>query len=157
MSLIHREVMELAATPAQISEFIMTPERILDDYPQPVAGGVLEAGHAIWCQGQMGVSMLERIEDACNESLVVIKVTTALGLEAPFTRERIEEDWMFSMIEDWELAASDTGTRLTKTWRDAVANGEPPFPLEETLRQSAAHETGALIEGWNRAAKEAGS
>ncbi len=33
---VHREVMELRATPAQVREFIMTPERILDYYPAPL-------------------------------------------------------------------------------------------------------------------------
>ena len=38
---VHREVMELEASPARVHEFVMTPERILDYYPAPLEGGVL--------------------------------------------------------------------------------------------------------------------
>ena len=121
--ILHTEVMQLRATPAQVREFIMTPERILDYYPQSVGGGVLEAGRAIYCRGEMGVSLLELIEPECTENRVVIKVTTAIGLEAPYTRERIESRATFTMIEDWDLTTSGTTTTLTKTWRDVTAIG----------------------------------
>ena len=48
------EVLELKATPAQIREFITTPERILDYYPNPIEGGVLDPGRAIYCRGKAG-------------------------------------------------------------------------------------------------------
>ena len=152
--IVHREVLELRATPEQVRRFIMTPERILDYYPMPVGGSVLEAGHAITCRGQGGVSLLERIEPECDDSKVVIKVTTAIGLEPPDTRERIEAGATFSMIEDWELVPSADGTTLTKTWRDIVELGAAPFPLEDGVRQGASGESGALIDGWNRAAAQ---
>ena len=153
--IIHTEVMELRATPDQVRAFIMTPDRILDYYPDAVDGGVLEPGRAIYCRGAMGVSLLELIEPECKDDLVVIKVTTAIGLEAPYTRERIESQTTFTMIEDWALAPNRSGTTLTKTWRDVVANGEPPFPLEDAVRQGAIHESAALVRGWNQAAQEA--
>jgi glyoxylase-like metal-dependent hydrolase (beta-lactamase superfamily II) len=37
-SIVHREVIELDASPAQVRRFIMTPQRILDYYPSPVHG-----------------------------------------------------------------------------------------------------------------------
>jgi len=151
--IVHSEVMELRATPAQVKEFILTPERILDYYPQPVGGGVLEPGKAIYCQGESGVSMLELIEAECTADCVVILVTTAFGLEAPFTRERIESHMTFTMVEDWALAKSKTGTTLTKTWRNVIVKGNPPFDLEEAVRQGAIHESAALITGWNQAAQ----
>lgn len=153
--IVHTEVMELAATPAQVEAFIMTPERILDYYPDPVGGGVLEPGHAIYCQGAMGVSLLERIEAECSARCVVIKVTTAFGLEAPFTRERIEANGAFSMIEDWELAPSGDGTTLTKTWREVIALGPEPFPIADAVREGAVHESPSLVRGWNAAAEQA--
>ena len=152
-NVVHTEVMELEASPAQVREFIMTPERILDYYPDPVGGGVLDPGRAIYCQGGPGVSMLERIEEECTESCVVVKVTTAFGLEAPFTRERIEKNAGFTIIEDWELAPSGAGTSLTKTWGDITAAGSEPFPSDR-IRQAAIHESPSLVEGWNTAAKE---
>ena len=153
-NVVHSEVMELQASPAQVREFIMTPERILDYYPDPVGGGVLEPGRAIYCQGGPGVSILERIEAECTETCVVVKVTTAFGLEPPYTRERIEENVGFTMMEDWELAPSGSGTTLTKTWRDVIGAGPEPFPSDR-IREGAIHESPLLVRGWNAAAKEA--
>jgi hypothetical protein len=153
--IVHTEVMELRASPQQVREFILTPDRILDYYPSPVDGGVLEPGRAIYCRGEIGTSMLELVEAESNDALVVIKVSTALGLEAPFTRERIEARCTFTMIEDWALAANDTGTTLTKTWRDVAADGPEPFPLEDAVRGGAVHESGQLVAGWNAAAESA--
>ena len=151
--ILHTEVMELRATPDEVREFILTPARILDYYPDPVDGGVLEAGRAIWCRGGNGVSMLETVPDECSDDCLVIKVSTAFGLTPPFTRERIEAACTFTMVEDWALAATATGTTLTKTWRDVTANGEVPFPLEDAVREGAKHESASLIEGWNTAAR----
>jgi hypothetical protein len=150
--IVHTEVMPLTASPAQVREFILTPDRILDYFPSPVDGGVLEPGKAIYCRGEMGTSMLEMLEAESNDELLVIKVTTALGLEAPFTRERIEASCTFTMIEDWALEPDGTGTKLTKTWRDVASEGPEPFPLADAVRQGAIHESVQLIAGWNNAA-----
>ncbi|MFK7896356.1 MAG: hypothetical protein AB8G23_10990 [Myxococcota bacterium] len=154
MSIVHTEVIELVASPAKVKEFIMTPERILDYYPSPVEGGVLEPGIAYFCRGEMGVSLLERVASASNEDVLVLKVTTAIGLEAPYTRERIEANATFTMFEDWALAESGSGTKLTKSWRDIEAPGPEPFPLEETIKQSAIHESPQLADAWNRFARD---
>ena len=151
--LVHREVMELQATPAQVREFVMTPERILDYYPAPLEGGVFEAGHSIWCRGELGVSMLERVEDECSDDCVVVLVTTAIGLEPPYSPEGIVAATTFTMVEDWAVEATAAGTTLTKSWRDVRANGEPPFPLEDVVREAAKGESGTLVERWNEAAR----
>lgn len=151
--LVHREVMKLRATPAQVREFILTPERILDYYPLPVEGGVIDAGRAIWCRGEMGVSMLERVEDECSDDCVVILVTTAIGLEPPYTRERITAATTFTMVEDWALEANPHGTTLTKSWRDVEVTGHVPFPIEEAVRDAATGESALLVERWNEAAR----
>jgi hypothetical protein len=153
--LVHREVMELRATPAQVREFILTPERILDYYPAPVEGGVFEAGRSIWCRGEMGVSMLELLDDESNDDCVTVLVTTAIGLEPPYTPEGIVAATTFTMVEDWALAATPDGTTLTKSWRDVRATGEPPFPLEDAVREAAKGESGTLVEQWNEAAAAA--
>jgi len=154
-NIVHTEVMSLRASPEQVREFILTPDRILDYFPSPIEGGVLEPGKAIYCRGEMGTSMLEVLEDESTDDCLVIKVTTALGLEAPFTRARIEEHCTFTMIEDWALERSPSGTTLTKTWRDVAAKGPEPFPLADAVREGAIHESAQLIEGWNRAARSA--
>ncbi|MBJ19349.1 MAG: hypothetical protein GY910_02050 [bacterium] len=152
-AIVHTEVMDIRATPETIREFILTPDRILDYFPSGIDGGVLEAGKAIYCRGEIGTSMLELLEDESDDALVVIKVTTALDLEAPFTRERIEANYSFTMIEDWALAATDSGTRLTKTWRDIGVEGEEPFPLAEAIREGGIHESPRLVAGWDKAAE----
>ncbi len=151
--LVHREVMELQATPAQVREFVLTPERILDYYPLPVEGGVFEAGRSIWCRGEMGVSMLERIEDESSDDCVVMLVTTAIGLEPPYSPESIVAATTFTMVEDWAVAESSGGTTLTKSWRDVTAFGEPPFPLEDVVREAAKGESPTLVTKWNEAAR----
>ena len=152
MSLVHTEVMQLKATPEQVRAFIMTPDRILDYFPQPVEGGVLEPGRAIWCRGEMGVSMLEVVDAETTDDVVVVKVSTAFGLEAPFTRERIEENTVFTMVEDWALEAKGGGTQLTKSWRDVQSKGPEPFPIADAVKEGAIHESAQLVEGWNAAA-----
>ena len=150
---VHREVMELQATPAQVREFIMTPERILDYYPAPIEGGVFEAGCSIWCRGEIGVSMLEHVVDESTDDCMVVRVTTAVGLEPPYTPEGIVAATTFTMVEDWALAPRPDGTTLTKSWRDIRAPGEPPFPLEDAVRETAKGESGSLVERWNEAAR----
>ena len=80
MSLVHTEVMQLRATPDQVRGFILTPERILDYFPQPVEGGVLEPGKAIYCRGEMGTSMLALVDAESTEDLVVVEVTLVVGI-----------------------------------------------------------------------------
>ena len=67
--IVHTEIIELQATPAQVREFIMTPQRILDYYPSPTEGGVIEPGLKIYCRGKAGVSLLETVPQECREAL----------------------------------------------------------------------------------------
>ncbi|MFN8028715.1 MAG: hypothetical protein U0W40_20870 [Acidimicrobiia bacterium] len=147
----HREVMHLAVPAARVHEFVMTPERILDYYPEPIEGGVFEAGRSFWCRGAMGVSMLERT-DASTADCTVVLVTTAVGLEPPYTPDAIRAAGTITMVEEWAVAADGDGSVLTKTWRDVMAGGEPSPPLAEIVRDAAKHESSALIAGWNAAA-----
>ena len=151
---VHSEVIDLQATPDQVRAFIFTPERILDYYPMPVEGEVLEPGRAIWCRGEMGTSLLELVDAESNDAVVVVKVTTAFGLSTPVSRESIEANVGFTMVEDWALESTSDGTRLTKTWRDVEAPGAEPFPLADSVREGAASETEKLVAGWNSAAIE---
>jgi hypothetical protein len=151
--LVNREVMELHAAPAQVLQFVMTPERILDYYPDPIEGGVFEEGRAIWCRGAIGVSMLERIDDASTDECLVVLVTTAAGLEPPYTPESIRAAATFTMIEDWAVAPSADGTTLTKSWRDVRMIVDLPFSMEDAVRETSKAESGPLVEQWNAAAR----
>jgi hypothetical protein len=148
---VHREVMALAVAPDRVREFVMTPERILDYYPEPIEGGVFEAGRAIWCRGGMGVSMLERLDDSTDDCLVVL-VTTAVGLVPPYSPEAIRDAATFTMVEEWAVVPEGAGSMLTKTWRDVLAGGEPAPPLADIVQEAAKGESGALVSRWNAAA-----
>lgn len=151
--LVHRDVMQLHATPAQVLAFVMTPERILDYYPDPIDGGVFEPGRAIWCRGAIGVSMLERVDEESSGDRLVVLVTTAAGLEPPYTPEGIRAAATFTMVEDWAVAATTDGTTLTKSWRAVVTLVDLPFSMEDTVRDTAKGEAESLVEKWNAAAR----
>jgi hypothetical protein len=153
---VHREVIELAASPAQVRRFIMDPQRILDYYPSPVDAGTFEEGRSLWCRGQGSVSMLELLEDQSTDDCVVVLVTTAVGLEPPYTPEGLRAAMVFTMVEDWALAATPEGTTLIKTWRDVHAAGDASLPLGDAIRESAKAETEPLVTRWNEAARTAG-
>jgi hypothetical protein len=148
----HSEVLELKATPAQVREFITTPERIMDYYPDSIEGGVLESGLAIYCRGKAGISLLEVDEESSNEKLVVVLVSTARKLKPPYTAERIKQAAFFTMIEDWQLEPSSAGTTLTKTWRDIRKYKLRFLPMSRIVRAGARSESKTLVECWNRAA-----
>jgi hypothetical protein len=154
--LVHREVMELRATPAQVLEFVMTPERILDYYPDPIEGGVFEEGRAIWCRGATGVSMLERVEEESSGECLVVLVTTAAGLQPPYTPESIRAGATFTMVEDWAVLATTDGTKLTKSWRDITMIVDLPFSMEDAVRETSKGESEPLVEKWNAAAQAVG-
>jgi hypothetical protein len=145
--------MELRATPAQVLQFVITPERILDYYPDPIEGGVFEEGRAIWCRGAIGVSMLERVDDESSDDCLVVLVTTAAGLEPPYTPENIRAAATFTMVEDWAAAATTDGTTLTKSWRDVTTIVDLPFSMEEAVRDTSKGESEPLIAKWNAAAR----
>jgi len=144
--------MELKATPAQVRDFITTPERILDYFPNPIEGDVLDPGRAIYCRGKAGISLLEVDEASSSENLVVVLVSTARGLKPPYTAERIRQATFFTMIEDWRLEPSPTGTTLTKTWRDIHKYKLRFLPMSRIVRAGARSESKTLVECWNRAA-----
>lgn len=151
--LVHREVLELQATPDQARAFIMTPERIADYYAGSIESGVFEAGGAIWCRGESSVSMLELVPDESTDDCMVTLVTTALGLEPPYTRQGIRDAATFTMVEDWGLAPSAGGTTLTRSWRDIVTSTDLGFALDDAIRQSAESESEPLVKAWNEAAR----
>jgi hypothetical protein len=137
-----------------VREFVMTPERIFEYYsPAPLEAGVFEEGRSIWCRSETAISMLERVEEESSDDCVVVFVTTAIGLEPPFTPDAIRAATAFTMIEDWEVVGHPGGTTLTKSWRDVRSVGEFPFPLEDTIRESAKSESEPLVERWNAAAR----
>ena len=129
----------------------MTPERILDYFPSPLDGGVLDSGKAIYCRGKSGVSLLQIDEVNSKDNHVVVKVATAMKLKPPFTIERIEAAAFFTMIEDWELEEIESGTRLTKTWRDIVKKRLRLLPIKAIVRSSVKSESEKLVAGWNKA------
>ncbi|MGI9294943.1 MAG: hypothetical protein ACR2PS_13235 [Pseudomonadales bacterium] len=151
--IVHREVLHLRASPAQVRQFIMTPERILDYYPSPIEGGVIEPGRSIFCRGKSGVSLLEIVAAESSEHHIVVRVTTATKVESPVTKARILDSAFFTMTEDWELEETDSGTTLTKTWRDINQKKWKLLPMRIIVRSSAKGESKKLVAAWNNAAQ----
>lgn len=147
---VHKEVIDLQASPDQVREFIMTPDRILDYYPAPIDGGIIEQGASIYCRGKFGISLLELIPSESSDQLLVVKVTTATNIKPPFTEERIKSSTFFTMIEDWAIMKTTQGTRLTKTWRDIKKEKFKFLPMGLIVRKSAREETEKLKSAWNK-------
>lgn len=152
--IVHREVIELQATPEQVREFIMMPQRILDYYPSSIEGGVIQQGRKIYCRGKAGISLLEVVPEQSNEQLLVIKVTTASNIKPPFSEERIQAARFFTMYEDWQIERTAQGTRLTKTWRDIEKHKMKYLPMSRIVRRSAKEESPELKASWDRAAAD---
>lgn len=151
-TIIHRETIALRATPEQVRAFIMDPQRILDYYPDGIEGEVIEPGQSFYCRGKAGVSLLERLPQESRDNKLVVLVTTATGLKPPFTAERIRAARFFSMVEDWELEATDSGCLLTKTWRNLNKYRLRFLPLGMIVKRSAKAESPHLQAAWNKAA-----
>jgi hypothetical protein len=151
-NIVHTEVIELRASPEKVREFIMTPERILDYYPDPIDGGVIEPDISFYCRGRAGVSLFEIIPSETNRHLLVLKVTTATNIKPPFTEERIKASVFFTMIEDWKLEKTTQGSRLTKSWRDVHKQKMKFLPMGFIVRKSAKTETKKLKAAWDKLA-----
>lgn len=152
-SVVHREVIQLKATPEQVKRFVLTPERILDYYPGAMTGVVLEEGQAIVCKGKSGVSLIEQVASESHDGQLTVKVTTASNFSGPLTRENVMANVFFTMMEDWALTAVEGGTQLTKTWRNIEKAKMKLLPMGLIVRLSAKGESKKLQAAWDRAAK----
>jgi len=153
-SIVHREVLQLRATPEQVKRFVLTPERILDYYPGAITGVVLEEGQAIICQGKSGVSLIEKVANESHGGQLTVKVTTATAFDGALTRENVMDNVFFTMMEDWAVAAVDGGTQLTKTWRNIEKKKMKFLPMGLIVRMSAKGESKKLRLAWDKAAEK---
>ena len=151
-SIVHRDVLQLDATPEQVREFIQTPERIADYFPHVIDCGTFRAGKSIWCSSTTGVSLLEFVEAETTRWKLTMNVVNAGRMAAPYTAAAIKANPFMSMVEDWEIEASDGGTRLTKTWRNVVKHKMKWLPMGLLIRRTAKDERQKLVDGWNKAA-----
>lgn len=151
---MHRETIHLQADPETIRGFITTPDRILDYYPSPIDGGVIEPGSSIYCRGKSGVSLLEVDRSKSGDRHLVLDVTTSTPIDPPFTAERIKAASFFTMVEDWELEPAEPGTRLTKTWRDINQSRLKFLPMRFMVRRGARAETPKLRSAWDEASPQ---
>ena len=147
-----RDVMQLSASVSQVRRFIMDPQRIADYYPGVLDFGTFAPGKAIWCSARSGVTLLALNQSESTASKRVLTVTSSRSVRKPYTIEGITADPFLSMVEDWEIAAQDGGTRLTKTWRDVQKYKMKWLPMNLIIRRTAGAEHQKLIDGWNRAA-----
>lgn len=150
--IVHRDVMQLNVAPERVREFIMTPERIADYFPDVIDCGTFEAGKSIWCSSKTGVSLLEFVEAETTQWKLTMNVVNASKMAAPYTVEAIKANPFMTMVEDWEIEASDDGTRLTKTWRNVVKHKMKWLPMNLLIRRTAKAEHQILVDSWNKAA-----
>ena len=150
--IIHRDIMLLNAAPELVREFIMTPERIADYFPDVIDCGAFEVGKSIWCSGKAGVSLLEIIEEETTAWKLTMTVVNATKVATPYTAEAIKANPFMTMVEDWEIESKDGGTQLTKTWRDIVKHKMKWLPMGLMIRITAKREHQRLVDGWNKAA-----
>ena len=151
---VHREVLELRAIPAQVRGFIMIPERILEYFPGAIEAGVFEDGRSIWCRGEMGVSMLERIEDESSDDCVVIFVTIATGLDPPYTPEGIKAATLHH--DGGGLGGGGNPGRHHPHEVVALCQGDPAITLPAQGRHPrdlVKGESESLVEKWNEVAR----
>jgi hypothetical protein len=151
--LVHQEVILLAAMPEQVKEFILTPERILDYYPSANVCGVFDSGRSFYCGGKSGVSLLELDASQSSDDILVLKVTTSLKVEPPYTAQKIRDAVFFTMFEDWQVEPHNSGSKLTKTWRDIKKHKLWFMPLQLIVKRSSRAESVKLKEGWDKAAQ----
>jgi len=150
--IIHRDVLQLNASPELVREFIMTPERIADYFPGVNDCGAFEAGKSIWCSAKTGVCLLELVEEESSDLKVTMNVITARKVAEPYSAEVIKANAFMSMVEDWEIEANGSGTQLTKIWRDVVMYKMKWFPMATMIRWTTKGEHPKLVNGWNKAA-----
>jgi len=142
------------ATAEQVLRFIITPERIMDYYPDATACGTFETGKAVWCSNKTGVSLLEVIDiENPAENTVSLRVTAANGLNPPFSIEQIRANPFLTIFEDFVVEATENGAKLTKTWRDIIKHKMKFLPMAFIIRLTAKSEHQRQIDGWNFNAK----
>ena len=152
--IVHRDVMQISATPVQVRQFIMTPERIADYFPGVIDCGTFEVGKSIWCSAKTGVSLLELAEAETTEWKLTMNIVNASRMPEPYSVEAIKADPFMTMVEDWQIEANDGGTRLTKTWRNVVKHKMKWVPMGLLIRKTAKAEHQVLIDSWNKAATQ---
>jgi hypothetical protein len=152
---VYQDVMQLDVAPEQVREFIMTAERIADNFPNVIDYGTFETGKRIWCSGKSGVSLLELIEEESTDKKLTMTVVSANTVKPPYTAEAIRAKPLVTMVEDWEIEANAGGTRLTKSWRKVEKHKMKWLPMKLLIRLTARAEHQKLIDGWNKAATEA--
>lgn len=146
---VFEQQIPLKLSAAQVREFLMTPERILDYYPQGIDGFVVEPNKSIICRGFGGASLLEVVDEGNNST--IIKVYSALIFKPPFTAERIKAEYFFSMVEDWVVEEHAQGSVLHKTWRDIEKRRFKFLPMAWMVKNSAKKERAKLADAWNKA------
>lgn len=151
---IHQEVILFTSPPDFIRACISNPERILDYYPSPISGDVVEPNRAMVCRGRSGVSLLEVTSEHTDEKgflHIELEVVSALLWKPPYSAERVREKGFFSMKEDWILEPFGAGTRLTKTWRDIQKYKWSVLPLASMVRKTAKGESKKMQTLWDDA------
>ena len=151
--IVHKDTMQIDASPDQVLAFVRDPKRIADYFPKFIDCGTFVEGKSYWCLGKSGYSLLETVESECSDNKVTIVVYSA-NPKTACTAQDIKDNAFMTMFEDWEVKAQGDGTELQKTWRDVECFGLMRWiPMNSLIRSTARNERTQLIECWNQAAK----
>jgi hypothetical protein len=154
--LIYQQEFSLQARPEQTRAFITDPSRVLEYYPLPLEGSVLEPGLSIVCRGLCGSSLIEVINEKRGDDgaqHLEVCVSSALLFRPPYSAERIRQHAFFTMLEDWIIYPQGSGSRVIKRWRDIEKIKMTFLPIAMIVKLTAKTEGGKLINAWDLAAK----
>ena len=154
MSLIHEEQGLFAATPNQLRQFILSPEAVLDYFPNPIEAWVIEEGKSIFCRGWQACSVIELVETSNDGLHVITKVSNAMLFKKPFTKNRVEKHCFFTMYEDWILKPQAGMTLVTKRWRDVEKQKLKCLPIASVVKMTAKKEQAVIIDAWSKRAQK---
>lgn len=154
MSTFLTQTLWIDADPHQVLAFAMTPERILDYYPEARDGGVFTPGETFWCRGRSAVSLFERLPEACADDRVTVRVTSSTASTEPTSVDALTASPLMVMVEDWIVAPSDGGTRLERRFRDLRTFGLARLlPMAWIVRRGVRREGPKVIAGWGAVAR----
>ena len=153
-TIITNHTYQIAAPLELVSQFILTPERILDYSPKPIEGGVFKEGEMIWIWLNTGVTLIERTTLLSDQNKITTRVTVSDLKNAPRSADEIKSNALMTLYEDWVLTVIENGTEIEKSWRDLIKHKNTWLPMGMMIRTSVKNDGARLVPAWNKAAQQ---
>ena len=150
MSVFHQATLHVSAPLAMVAGFITDPERVMAYFPDALEGGVFEEGEAIWVRAKTGTTLIERTSSPGDVDRVSVRVTSTSLKSGDLSRAALAGAPLLQFHEDWVLEPSETGTRISKRWRDLQAFGFMKLlPAGWLVRRAADQGAPTLEAAWS--------